>query len=187
MQPRWWMLYAAMSCLLLFSERGFARSPQAPYRVLQLSAACVPCGVESYVVIDSSEKVEKLYRAAKEKCPASQEPDRWRDAIFNLKIDFRNEAIVTLYEVIGTGGKPSLQITGPVGGVVKANISWDSGPPPHVPIATATCMSFAVVKSAVKQVDVMPGGVLNKKRETLSLPVLAARPGETVPDATPRR
>lgn len=42
---------------------------------------------------------------------------------------------------------------------------------PDVPIATAACVTFAVSKSAVDSVDVTPGGVLNKSRDELSLPV----------------
>jgi hypothetical protein len=105
----------------------------------------------------------------------------------DLSIDFRDEAIITMYEVIGTGGKPSLQITGPESKVLKAAIAWDTGAPPHVPIATAACFRFAVLKSAVDRVDVMPGGVLNKTREERSLPVVAARPNKAVADDAPPR
>jgi hypothetical protein len=92
----------------------------------------------------------------------------------DLRIDLRDEAIVTMYEVIGTGGKPSLRITGPENKVLNAAIAWDTGPAPHVPIATAACLTFAVLKSAVDRVDFMPGGVLNKSRGKLSLPVQPA-------------
>jgi hypothetical protein len=105
----------------------------------------------------------------------------------DLSIDFRDEAVVTMYEVIGTGGKPSIHITGPENGVLKAAIVWDTGPPPHVPIATATCFTFAVLKSVVKRIDIMPGGVLNKTREALSLSVLTGRPNKApAADVPPR-
>jgi len=104
-----------------------------------------------------------------------------------LNIDFRDEAIVTMYEVIGSGGKPSLHITGPESKVLKAAIVWDTGPPPHAPIATAACLTFAVLKSDVNRIDVMPGGVLNKSREKRSLPVVTARPNKPVAAEAPPR
>lgn len=173
--------------LLACGEPGVGESPMPAYRVLPVSGACLPCGGESYIVLDSEEKLESLYGEAKERCRGSGAPDAWRQAIMDLRIDFRNEALVTLYEVIGTGGKAELRITGPESGVLKAAIAWDTGPPPHVPIATAACFRFAVRKSAVERIDVLPGGVLDKRRDELSLPVSTARPNPaTEADAQPR-
>jgi hypothetical protein len=176
MQLRSLIISVVVACLHSFGGPSFAGAPESAYRVLEGSGACLPCGVESYVVIDSQHKIEDLYSEAKERCRGSQAPDTWRQSIMDLNVDFRNEAIVTMYEVIGTGGKPSLHITQPEKEVLKAVIAWDTGPPPHVPIATAACSAFAVLKSAVNRIDVMPGGVLNKSREKLSLPVATARP-----------
>jgi hypothetical protein len=176
-----------VACFHIFGEPSFAGSPKSAYRVLQGTGACLPCGAESYVVIDSQDKLEDLYTELKEKWRESQAPDTWRQSIMDLSIDFRDEAIVTMYEVIGTGGKPSLHITGPESKVLKAAIAWDTGPPPHVPIATAACFTFAVLKSVVNRIDVMPGGVLNKTREELSLPVVTSRPNKAAAaDAPPR-
>lgn len=176
MQLRSLIVSVLVACALFVGKPSLAESPESPYRVLQGIGACLPCGAESHVVIDSQDKLEALYTDLMERCRGSQAPQRWRQAIMDLSIDFRDEAIVTMYEVIGTGGKPSLQITGPESKVLKAAIAWDTGLPPHVPIATAACLTFAVLKSAVDRVDVMPGGVLNKTRAELSLPVSAARP-----------
>lgn len=180
MQFRSLIVSVAVACLHFLGEPGFAGSPESVYRVLHASGACLPCGVESYVVIDSREKIEDLYSEAREACRGSQAPDAWRQAILDLGIDFRDEAIVTMYEVIGTGGQPSLRVTRPESGVLQAAIAWDTGPPPHVPIATAACFTFAVLKSVVNRIDVMPGGVLNKSREGLSLPVATAQPDKAV-------
>jgi len=158
-------------CFLVVGNPGIAESPGQAYRVLEGTGACLPCGAESYVIIDSQDKLESLYTGLKERCHDSRAPDAWRQAIADLRIDFRDEAIVTMYEVIGTGGKPSVLIAGPENKILKAAIAWDTGPPPHVPIATAACLTFAVRKSAVDRVDVMPGGVLNQTREELSLQV----------------
>lgn len=176
-----------VACLLGFGEPSSAESAEPAYRLLQGTGACLPCGAESHVVIDTRDRLEDLYTGLKKRCRASQAPDTWRQSILNLGIDFRNQAIVAMYEVIGTAGKPSLQVTGPESKVLKAAIAWDSGPPPHVPVATATCLTFAVLKSVVARVDIMPGGVLNKTREELSLPVVAERPDRApAADAPPR-
>jgi hypothetical protein len=158
-------------CFLVVGNPGIAESPGQAYRVLEGTGACLPCGAESYVIIESQDKLESLYTVLKERCHDSRAPDAWRQAIADLRIDFRDEAIVTMYEVIGTGGKPSVLIAGPENKILKAAIAWDTGPPPHVPIATAACLTLAVRKSAVDRVDVMPGGVLNQTTEELSLQV----------------
>jgi hypothetical protein len=187
MQRRPFIVSVVVACLHIFGEPSFGRAPESAYRVLHGTGTCPPCGAESYVVIDSQDKLEEVYTELNEKCRGSQAPDTWRQAIMDLSIDFRNEAIVTMYEVIGTGGKPSLHITGPARKVLKAAIAWDTGPPPYVPIATAVCFTFAVRKSVVQRIDVMPGGVLNKTREELSLPVVTARPDKAAAaDAPPR-
>jgi hypothetical protein len=145
--------------------------------MLESSAACLPCGGAAYVVIDSQDRVRDLYVELKERCTEAQAPERWRKAITDLGMDFENEAIVAMYEVIGTGGKPSLETTGPEEGLLRAAIAWETGPPPHVPIATAACMAFAVRKSLVHTVTIAPGGVLNKTTEGLSLAVSPGVPG----------
>ena len=175
MQLRFLIVSVMAACILVVGEPVIAESPESAYRVLQETGACPPCGAPSYVVIDSQDKLETLYTELKEQCRGSAAPDAWRQAIIDLGVDFRDEAVVTLYEVIGTGGKPSLRITGPESKVLSAAIAWDTGPPPHVPIATAACLAFAVRKSAVDSVDVLPGGVLNKSRDQLSLPVSQPR------------
>jgi hypothetical protein len=187
MQLRSLIVSVVVACFHIVSEPSRAGSPESAYRVLHGTGTCLPCGAESYVVVDSQDKVEDLYTELKDKCRGSQAPDTWRQSIMDLSIDFRNEAIVTMYEVIGTGGKPSLHITGPEGKVLKAAIAWDTGPPPHVPVATAACFTFAVLKSVVNRVDVMPGGVLNKTREELSLPVVTARPNQAAAADPPPR
>ena len=171
MQHRSLTIPVVVACFLLVGNPGVAESPESAYRVLEGTGVCPPCGSASYVVVDSQDRLEALYTDLKERCRGSQAPDTWRQAIMDLRIDLRDEAIVTMYEVIGTGGRPSLRITGPENKVLKAAIEWDTGPPPHVPIATAACLTFAVLKSAVDRVDVIPGGVLNNSRGELSLPV----------------
>jgi hypothetical protein len=158
-----------VTCLHVFSQPGIAASPDLAYRVLEGRPACLPCGAASYAVIDSLDTVEAFHTELKAQCHDSRVPDVWRQSITDLGVDLRNEAIVTMHEVIGTGGKPTLRITGPEAGILHAAIEWDTGPPPHVPIATAACFTFAVLKSAVTRIDVMPGGVLNKSREKLPL------------------
>ena len=187
MQLRSLIVCVVVACSYIYGEPSFAGSPEAAYRVLQVTGTCLPCGAKSYVVIDSEEKLEDLYTELKEECRGSRAPDAWRQSIMDLSIDFRDEAVVTMYEVIGTGGKPSLHITGPENGILRAAIAWDTGPPPYVPIATAACFTFAVLKSVVKRIDIMPGGVLNKTREELSLPVLTARPNKAPAADTPPR
>jgi hypothetical protein len=169
MQHRSLIAPTMVACLHVFCQPGIAASPELAYRVLQGTHACLPCGAASYAVIDSLDTVEAFHTELKEKCHDPQAPDLWRQSIIDLGVDLRDEAIVTMYEVIGTGGKPSLRITGPEGGILEAAIEWDTGPPPHAPIATAACFTFAVLKSAVTRIDVMPGGVLNKSREKLPL------------------
>jgi hypothetical protein len=178
------LIVSVVACFHIFGEPCFAGSPESAYRVLQGTGACLPCGSESYVVINSQDKLDDLYTGLKEKCRGSQAPDTWRQTIMDFGIDFREEAIITMYEVIGAGGKPSLHISGPESKVLKAAIVWDTGPPPYAPIATAACFAFAVMKSTVNRIDVMPGGVLNKNREELSLPVSTVRHHESASGVT---
>jgi hypothetical protein len=129
--------------------------------------------------------VHDLYAELKEKCRDAESPERWRNSVSDLGVDFENEAIVAMYEVIGTGGKPSLEIAGLLEGVLRAAIAWDTGAPPHVPIATAGCLTFAVKKSAVHTVTIIRGGVLNKTKEELSLKVSGSRPNKSLKPTNP--
>jgi hypothetical protein len=168
---RFLFLFIVMSCFSLMGETGISDSTEFSYRVLDARGACPPCGSESYNIIESRDKLDSLYAKFKKECKAPQAPEIWFRSITDLKIDFKNEAIVTMYEVIGTGGKPSLNITGPETRCIKVSIVWETGPPPHPPIATAACLSLAVSKSAVDRIEITPGGVLNKNREKIILQV----------------
>lgn len=174
------MIAALTACVVVPGNPSFAEDPESAYRVLDGPVVCLPCGGPSYFVIDSQDRVIDLYSALKERCSEVQSPETWRKSVTDLGIDFDNEAIVAMYEVIGTGGKPSLEIAGLQEGVLRAAIAWDTGPPPHVPIATAGCITFAVKKSAVHTVVITSGGVLHKTKEELSLEVSDRRPNESL-------
>jgi hypothetical protein len=161
-------------------QPAFADDPEPAYRVLHAPAVCLPCGGPSYFVVDSQDRVNDLYAQLEERCGEAQSPETWRTSVTDLGIDFENEAIVAMYEVIGTGGQPTLEISGPQEGVLRAAIAWNMGPPPHVPIATAGCIAFAVKKSLVQTVTITRGGVLNKTTEKLSLTVSDSRPNKSL-------
>jgi hypothetical protein len=143
-------------CALIACEK----SQHAVHRVLETRQLCMPCGNRSPVLIDSYERLQELYLILLETCKPPSAADRWRDAVLATGADLRVEAVVVLYEVIGTGGTASLDITGSSEGVLNAAVRWQTGGPPHVPIASAACLSFAVLKSAVRKVNVHTGGVL---------------------------
>jgi hypothetical protein len=185
MQRQLRLVSAVAACVLLLGNPSLAADPESAYRVLRGPGACLPCGGAPYVVIDSQDKVHDLYAGLKEACRDAQSPERWRNSVTDLGVDFESEAIVAMYEVIGTGGKPSLEIAGPREGVLRAAIAWDKGPPPHVPIATAGCITFAVKKSAVHTVTIIRGGVLNKTKEELSLRVSESRPNTSLKPTNP--
>jgi hypothetical protein len=178
------LMSAVAACVLFLGNPSLADDPESTYRILRGPVACLPCGGAPYVVIDSQDRVLELYAELKETCREAQSPERWRHSITDLGVDFESEAIVAMYEVIGTGGKPSLEIAGLQEGVLKAAIAWDTGPPPHVPIATAGCITFAVRKSAVHTVAIVRGGVLNKTKEELSLEVSGRRPNTSLKPST---
>lgn len=160
-----WRLIPLVTALIFYSATGgCAQDSESTYRVLESTGVCLPCGDEAYVVIDSEDKVRDLHADMQEGCPDAQSAETWRQAVNDLGIDFEHEAIVAMYEVIGTGGNPSLAVTGPEEGVLRAAIAWETGPPPHVPIATAACVIFAVNKSAVHTVTITRGGVLNRNK-----------------------
>ena len=177
---------AAVTAWALFlGNPSLAADPESAYRILQGPVACLPCGGAPYVVIDSQDRVHDLDAELKEECRDAQSPERWRNSVTDLGVDFEIEAIVAMYEVIGTGGTPSLEIVWPQEGVLRAAIAWDTGPPPHVPIATAGCITFAVKKSAVHTVTIVRGGVLNKTKEELSLRVSESRPNTSLKPTNP--
>ncbi len=179
-------LIAAVAASVLFpGNPSFAQEPAPAYRVLDAPGVCLLCGGAHYVVIDSHDRVHDFYVELKERCREAQSPERWRKSVADLRIDYENEAIVAMYEVIGTGGKPSLKIARLHAGVLSAAIAWETGPPPHVPIATAGCITFAVKKAVVQTVTISRGGVLNKTTEALSLPVLGSRPNQSLKSTDP--
>jgi hypothetical protein len=165
------LISAVTASVLLLGKPGFADDPESAYRVLRGPVACLPCGGAPYVVIDSQDRVQDLYAELKEMCGEARSPETWRKSVTDLGIDFDDEAVVAMYEVIGTAGQPSLELTGPQEGVLRAAIAWHTGPPPHVPVATAACITFAVKKSAVHTVTITSGGVLHQTKEELSLEV----------------
>jgi hypothetical protein len=179
------LISGVTACVLLWSNPSFAQDPRAAYRVLRGTAACLPCGGAHYIVIVSQDRVQDLYTELKERCREAESPERWRNSVTDLGIDFENEAIVAMYEVIGTGGKPSLKIAGLQDGVLRADIAWDTGPPPHVPIATAGCVTFAIKKSVIHTVTIKRGGVLNKTNEELSLAISGSRPNKSLKPTNP--
>jgi hypothetical protein len=174
------LMAALAACVLFPGQPSFAGDPESAYRVLDAPAVCLPCGGPSYVVIDSQDRVNDLHAPLDERCDEAQSPEMWRKSVTDLGIDFEIEAIIAMYEVIGTAGQPSLEITGPQEGVLRAAIGWHTGPPPHVPVATAACMTFAVKKSAVHTVTITSGGVLQKAKEELALEVSDRRPNQSL-------
>lgn len=179
------LIAALAACVLFPGQPSFAGDPVAAYRVLDGPAVCLPCGGPSYFVIDSQDRVNDLHAALKERCGEARSPETWRKSVTDLGIDFDIEAIVAMYEVIGTAGQPSLELTGPQEGVLRAAIAWHTGPPPHVPVATAACMTFAVRKSAVDTVTITSGGVLHKAQEELSLEVSGRQHNQSLKPTNP--
>lgn len=176
MSIRFLCLAAAVAWFAFSTKPGFADHRESVHRILHGRHACLPCGAKPhYVVIGSDEKINALHAQLAEICGDSKAPDTWRQSVIDLGVNFRDEAVIALYEVIGTGGTASLAIAGPEDGILKAAIKWHTGPPPHPPIATAACITFAVQKSAVRRVDILPGGVLNKDRSERSLVVPASQ------------
>jgi hypothetical protein len=144
---------------MLFSPvTGFAGEKSRAYR--EVPAVCLPCGAAGYLAIASRSALEQAHFDLTEKCGDPREPATWRQKVDQAGIDFDREALIIMYEVIGTGGKATLDVEGPLDGVLKAAINWNTPKGPAVPIATAACFSFAVDKSMVKRVDVRKGGVL---------------------------
>jgi hypothetical protein len=141
-------------------ETGFAGEKRRAFR--EVPAVCLPCGAAGYLAIASQSALEEVHLDLVAKCGEPREPAAWRQRVDQAGIDLDQEALIIMYEVIGTGGKASLDIEGPVNGVLQAAINWDTPTGPAVPIATAACFSFAVDKSAVKRVDVRKGGVLHQ-------------------------
>lgn len=121
------------ACILDCATPGCVQETESAYRVLDSSGGCLPCEGEAYVVIDSEDKMRDLHADLEERCPDTLSAKTWHQAVTDLGIDFVDEAIVAMYEVIGTGGKPSLAVTGPDEGVLRAAIAWDTGPPPTFP------------------------------------------------------
>jgi hypothetical protein len=151
-------LVLVVTGMLVSSKTGFAYEQNRAYR--ELPAVCLPCGAKGYVAIASKDALERVHFDLLEKCKEPREVVVWRQKVDQAGVDFDQEALIILYEVIGTGGRASLDVEGPVDGVLKAAIDWQTPGGPAVPIATAACFSFAVDKSAVKRVDVRKGGVL---------------------------
>jgi hypothetical protein len=144
----------------LLVRDGWAGSMRHEYR--KLTPMCLPCRAASYVVIASSAQLEKVHADLTIRCGEPRSAAEWREKVEQAGIDFSEEALVIMYEVIGTGGKATLNIEGPMDGVLKAAINWQTPEGPAVPIATAACFSFAVDKSTVERVDIRKGGVLNR-------------------------
>lgn len=78
MQLRSLIVTVFAACFLVVGEPANAESPAAAYRVLQGTGACLACGAQSYVVIDSHDTLEALYTELKERCHGSEAPDTWR-------------------------------------------------------------------------------------------------------------
>lgn len=178
---RWLLVSCALACACACTQSGTAVQAESAYRLIPDSRACLPCNLSRYVVIDSPEAVERLHEELKQTCSGPHLPEAWIRSIEDLQIDFRKEAIVTLYEVIGTGGKPSLRVRGPEDGVLEAAIAWSVGPGPQVPIATAACLVFAANKALVRRVDFIIGGLPDQADVKLSQSIQGAserRPGQ---------
>jgi hypothetical protein len=144
----------------LSSVHGWCMDAGAAYRTVP--GACLPCGTPNYSAIASGAEADRVYADLVTRCgsaPAAQ----WRDRVRQTGVDFSREALVSLYEVIGTGGTARLSIQGPDRGVLKAAIVWQTPKLPAPPIATASCQSFAIDKSRVRRVDVREGGVLDRR------------------------
>lgn len=144
--------------MIITPETGSAGEKSRGYR--EVPAMCLPCGAESYIAIGSKSALEQVHFDLAAKCGEPRAPAAWRQKVDQAGIDFDKEALIIMYEVIGTGGKAILDIEGSTEGVLKAAINWKTPTGPAVPIATAACFSIAVDKSMVKRVDVRKGGVL---------------------------
>jgi hypothetical protein len=151
-------LVLVMFGMLISPETGLAGEKSRAYR--EVPAVCLPCGAAGYLAIASKSALEEVHLDLTAKCGEPREPAAWRQRVDQAGIDFGQEALIIMYEVIGTGGRASLDIDGPVNGVMKAAINWNTPKGPALPIATAACFSFAVDKSMVKRVEVRKGGVL---------------------------
>jgi len=126
------------------------------YRNVSAGDLAPPCGGSSHFAITSRADLDRLSAGFKEKCgqgPAAE----WRRRVENAKIDFSKEALVVLYEIIGTGGKAKLEAVGPTDGVLNLAIAWETPKGPALPIATAAAFVVAVDKSQVKRVELGRG------------------------------
>jgi hypothetical protein len=146
--------------IILSRETGSAEENVRGYRVVP--ALCLPCGAESYLAITSISELKQLHADMVTNCGESRSAAVWHQKVVQAGVDFDKEALIIMYEVIGTGGTATLDIEGPISGVLKVAMKWNTPKGPAVPIATAACFSLAVDKSIVKRVEVSKGGVLNR-------------------------
>jgi len=140
-------------CLLAVLAAG--GSPA--YRNVSAGDLGPPCGGSAHFAITSRADLDRATAGFVAKCgerPAAE----WRHRVENAKIDFSKEALVILYEVIGTGGKARLEVVGPSDGVLRLAIAWETPKGPALPIATAAAFFIAVDKSRVKRVEIGGGG-----------------------------
>jgi hypothetical protein len=154
-------LTAAVLALGSF-PRELRSEGSAPRAYRPVSGACLPCGGESYAVIGSPAELDRMVASLKSKCQEDRSPALWREQVVRSGIDFSKEALVIVYEVIGSGGQSKLETSGPADGVLSVSIAWTVPKGPLPPIATAACFSLAVDKSMVRRVEIRKGGVLNR-------------------------
>jgi hypothetical protein len=144
-------------CLLAaLNVGGLAAGGSPVYRHVSGGDLGPPCGGPSHFAIASRADLDRVSAGFAAKC-GDRLAAEWRERIEKSKVDFSKEALVVLYEVIGTGGKAQLNVVGPSDGVLHAGITWETPKGPALPIATAALFVIAVDKTRVKRIEI--GGV----------------------------
>ena len=123
-----------------------------------LPPLCLPCGDERNVGIVSRAQLDDVSSELSLRCGASEEATSWRQNVDDIELDFEKEALVILWDYIGTQGTPALTVSSPSVGLLTAEIQWEVPAGPARPVATAACYCLAVDKSTVNKVDVTKGG-----------------------------
>jgi hypothetical protein len=151
-------------CALIFLWIGIGCAP--PDRIDEdeaegyrsLPPLCLPCGDERNVGIASRAQLDDVYSELSLRCGTSEEATSWHQKVDDVELDFEKEALVILWDQIGTQGTPALRVSSPGVGLLTAEIQWDVPAGPARPVATGACFCFAVDKATVERMDVMKGG-----------------------------
>lgn len=118
----------------------------------------MPCGDERTVGIATGAAFDEVFGELADKCGDSTEATDWRQRVEDAGVDFDIEALVIVWDWIGTQGQPSLAVEEPSPGVLAVALEWDIPSGPARPVATAACFCLAVDKTTVNQVNVNKAG-----------------------------